>query len=104
MDRGKLFEKYNYRTQTEDKYSSWKPEINTFTSAVNDAMIEVFGESKYEAIHAGLECGVILERYPHIKFASIGPNISFPHSTREKVELDSVGKTFNVIEKLIAKL
>ena len=42
----KLFETHHYRTQIEDKYSSWKPEINTFTSAVNDAMIEVFGESK----------------------------------------------------------
>ena len=99
-----LFEKYGFVTETEDKYSGWKPEINTFTSAVNDAMTEVFGSSKYEAIHAGLECGVILERYPNIKFASIGPNIAFPHSTREKVELASVEKTFKVIERLITKL
>jgi len=99
-----LFSKYSFETHIEDKYSSWKPEINEFTSAVNDAMAEVFGESKYEAIHAGLECGVILERYPHIKFASIGPNIAYPHSTREKVALASVEKTFKVIEKLIATL
>ena len=100
----KLFEKYGFSTEIDEKYSSWKPELNEFTSAVNDAMTEVFGSSKYEAIHAGLECGVILERYPEIKFASIGPNIAFPHSTREKVELASVEKTFKVIEGLIAKL
>jgi len=100
----KLFEKYGFDTEIEDKYSGWKPEINAFTSSVNEAMSEVFGSSKYEAIHAGLECGVILEGYPHIKFASIGPNIAFPHSIREKVELASVEKTFEVIEKLISKL
>ena len=99
-----LFEKYSFETDIEDKYSSWKPEINEFTSAVNSAMAEVFGVSRYEAIHAGLECGVILERYPHIKFASIGPNIAYPHSTREKVELASVEKSFEVIEKLISTL
>ena len=99
-----LFETYGYKVNLEDKYSSWKPEINEFTSSVNKAMEKVFGESRYEAIHAGLECGVILERYPHIKFASIGPNIAFPHSTREKVELASVEKTFEVIEKLLSKL
>jgi dipeptidase D len=99
-----LFKKYGFDPEIEDKYSGWKPEINAFTSSVYDAMTEVFGSSKYEAIHAGLECGVILERYPHIKFASIGPNIEFPHSTRERVELVSVKKTFEVIEQLIAKL
>ena len=100
----KLFKKYGFMTEIEDKYSSWKPEVNDFTSTVNEAMTEVFGSSKYEAIHAGLECGIILERYPKIKFVSIGPNIVFPHSTREKVELASVEKTFKVIERLIATL
>lgn len=100
----KLFEKYNFDAKMEYKYPSWKPEINSFTSAVNDAMIKEFGESKYEAIHAGLECGVLLERYPNIKFASIGPTIISPHSTREKVKLDSVGKIFNVVEEVILGL
>ena len=99
-----LFKAYGYRVAIEEKYSSWRPEINEFTSLVNQAMEKVFGESCYEAIHAGLECGVILERYPHIKFASIGPNIDAPHSTRERVELASVEKTFSVIEELIIRL
>jgi len=56
------------------------------------------------AIHAGLECGVIAQKYPHIKFASIGPTIRYPHSTREMVQLDSVEKTFLVLEKIIQAL
>jgi len=99
-----LFSKYKFEHTMEYKYPSWKPEINEFTASVNGAMIEIFGESKYEAIHAGLECGVLLERYPHIKFASIGPTIVYPHSTREGVKLDSVGKIFKVVEEVIATL
>jgi dipeptidase D len=100
----KLFEKYGFSTALEYKYPAWKPEVNSFTSIVNDAMIKQFGSSSYEAIHAGLECGVLLEHYPQMKFASIGPTIVSPHSTHEKVKLDSVGKIFKVVEEVIAKL
>ncbi|MBU1668734.1 M20/M25/M40 family metallo-hydrolase [bacterium] len=100
----KLFEHHHFKTNVEYKYPSWKPEINAFTSTVNDAMKKEFSKSKYEAIHAGLECGVLLERYPDIKFASIGPTIVSPHSTHEKVKLDSVGKIFEVVEEVIDQL
>ncbi len=100
----KLFEEYHFETSIEYKYPAWKPEINSFTSVVNDAMTKLFKTSKYEAIHAGLECGVLLERYPNIKFASIGPTIVSPHSTHEKVKLDSVGKIFEVVEEVMAGL
>jgi dipeptidase D len=96
-----LFKKHGFETSIEYKYPAWKPEINTFTSLVNDAMSKEFTESKYQAIHAGLECGVLLEHYPHIKFASIGPTIVSPHSTHEKVKLDSIEKIFKVVEEVI---
>lgn len=97
----KLFDKYGFISSMEYKYPSWKPEVNSFTSSVNDAMKNIVGESRFEAIHAGLECGLLLERYKHIKFASIGPTIEYPHSTRERVKLDSVGKIFEVVEEVI---
>jgi dipeptidase D len=67
-------------------------------------MKEVFGKTKMMAIHAGLECGVIAEKYPQIKFASIGPTIRYPHSTREKVKLSSVEKTFEVLQNIIKQV
>jgi dipeptidase D len=117
-----LFKAYGFKTTIEYKYPAWKPEINGFTSLVNDAMVKEYGKSKdekrkdekskdekrkdekskYKAIHAGLECGVLLNHYPTIKFASIGPTILSPHSTHEKVKLDSVGKIFRVVEEIIA--
>jgi dipeptidase D len=56
------------------------------------------------AIHAGLECGVIAEKYPAMKFASIGPTIRYPHSTREEVDLDSVERTYKVLLGIINRL
>ena len=96
-----LFESYSYDTKQTDKYPAWKPEVNTFTSLVGECMQEVFGESQTKAIHAGLECGLISQKYPHIHIASIGPTIRYPHSSREMVKLDSVEKSFEVLLKVI---
>ena len=41
-------------------------------------------------MHAGLECGVIGEKYPGMQMASFGPTIVGPHSPQEKVEISSV--------------
>ncbi len=96
-----LFGVYGFKTKVEDKYPAWKPDVTDFTKLVDAKMREVFGESKLMAIHAGLECGVIAQKYPQMKFASIGPTIRYPHSTREMVKLDSVAKTFDVLNRVI---
>ena len=92
---------YGYEVMLEDKYPAWKPDITDFTQLVSDKIQEVFEKTKMMAIHAGLECGVIAKKYPQMKFASIGPTIRYPHSTREMVNLDSVERTFNVVQKII---
>ncbi len=96
-----LFDGYSYDIKQTDKYPAWKPEVNTFTSLVGECMQEVFGESQTKAIHAGLECGIISQKYPQILIASIGPTIRYPHSSREMVKLDSVEKSFEVLKKVI---
>lgn len=96
-----FFKSYGFHVAQEDKYPAWKPEITDFTELVSHKMKEVFGKTKMMAIHAGLECGVIAEKYPHMKFASIGPTIRYPHSTRESVHLESVEHTFEVLHKII---
>jgi dipeptidase D len=99
-----LFANYGFKVSVEDKYPAWKPDVSDFTNLVSKEMKAVFGKTKMMAIHAGLECGVIAEKYPQMKFASIGPTIRYPHSTREKVKLDSVVKTFEVLQKIINKV
>jgi len=99
-----LFERFGFSVQVEDKYPAWKPDVSEFTNLVSQEMKTVFGKTKMMAIHAGLECGVIAEKYPEMKFASIGPTIRYPHSSREKVKLDSVEKTFEVLRGIIARV
>jgi len=99
-----FFESYGFDVKLEDKYPAWKPDISDFTNLVSEEMKFVFGKTKMMAIHAGLECGVIGEKYPQMKLASIGPTIRYPHSTREKVKLDSVEKTFEVLQRIIHRL
>ena len=111
MDAGKLeniskvtlefFNSYGFEVKLEDKYPAWKPDVSEFTNLVSNEMKDVFGKTKMMAIHAGLECGVIAEKYPDMKFASIGPTIRYPHSTREMVDLESVERTFKVLKKIL---
>lgn len=98
------FEKYRYQVEHNGKYPAWKPEVNDFSHIVNDAMKEVFGKSEFKAIHAGLECAILSQNYPHMKITSIGPNIQSPHSIHEKVEIASVEKTYTVVEKVLSAL
>jgi len=97
----RFFDSYGFDVQVEDKYPAWKPDVTDFTNVVSQEMHGVFGKTKMMAIHAGLECGVIAEKYPDMKFASIGPTIRYPHSTREEVNVTSVERTYEVLENII---
>ena len=96
-----FFKSYGFEVALEDKYPAWKPDVTDFTDIVSAQMKEVFGRTKLMAIHAGLECGVIAEKYPDMKFASIGPTIRYPHSTREMVDIASVERIYTVVKNII---
>jgi dipeptidase D len=98
------FRDAGFEVDKRDKYPAWNPEKNEFTTMATQKTDEVFGKSTYKAIHAGLECGVLKQKYPHMLFASIGPTIIYPHSTREAVNLESVEKTFEVLKKIIQEV
>jgi len=103
-DTEELLSGFGFQTAVKDKYPAWRPEENSFTALVGRHMKALFGNSKTMAIHAGLECGVLLKKYPHIKFASIGPTIKYPHSTREMVNLKSVDDTYAVLCWIVSDL
>lgn len=52
-------------------------------------------------VHCGLECGVISDKYPELQIISIGPNIHHPHSHLESVEVDSVNRFWQLLNKII---
>ncbi len=60
----------------------WKPHLDSpLLKAAIDTYSEMFGESpKVHAIHAGLECGLLIERMPGLHAISIGPTIKGNHA------------------------
>jgi dipeptidase D len=58
----------------------------------------LFGkEPAVKAIHAGLECGIIGEKYPGIDMVSMGPTLEGVHSPDEKIHIDTVEKYWNFL-------
>ena len=57
-----------------------------------------------EAIHAGLECAIFKDKYPHIKVASIGPTINFPHSKKEQTSIKSVENVYKIVKKIALEM
>ena len=53
----------------------------------------LFGEEpKILAIHAGLECGLFLDKYPHLDMISFGPTLQGVHSPEERMLIPTVQK------------
>lgn len=98
------FENEGFDVVSEGFYSPWKPEKNIFSNVVLEETQNVFADAEYGAIHAGLECGIIKEKFPLIEMASIGPNILYPHSNREKVELASVERVFASLQNILRRI
>ncbi|WP_347839914.1 aminoacyl-histidine dipeptidase [uncultured Draconibacterium sp.] len=75
-------------------YPGWKPNmespiLKTMQGVYNNRWGKV---PKIMAIHAGLECGILAQNYPHWDMISFGPTIRFPHSPDEKVNVETVAK------------
>ena len=57
-----------------------------------------------EVIHAGLECGIIGDKYPGMDMISIGPDLRNPHSPDEKIHIGATGKVWDFIVALLKEL
>jgi len=63
---------------------------------------ELFGkEPKVEVIHAGLECGILSSKIPDLDCVSIGPDILDIHTTRERISISSVERTWRYLLKIL---
>ncbi len=92
-----------YRLDVKDGYPAWAPEMSEFAKEVMALYEATAGSCEVGVIHAGLECAVIKDKAPHLDAVSMGPNIYAPHTDREYTELDSVGRVFEIVKKVIAR-
>jgi dipeptidase D len=87
----------------DNPYPGWKPNLN---SKILDLSKKIFKnmynkEPVVEAIHAGLECGIIGEKFPGMDMISIGPTIKYPHSPEEQVHISTVDKFYKYVLEII---
>jgi dipeptidase D len=89
-----------------EPYPGWKPNLESKLLAVVKAVhLREFGkEPQLKAIHAGLECGIIGEKFPGMDMVSIGPWIEHPHSPDERVNIPSVEKFWTLLKAVLAEL
>ena len=89
-----------------DGYPGWAPNPNsTLLECTKEAYKKLFGtEPKVRAIHAGLECGLFLEKYPHLEMVSFGPTLRGVHSPDERLEIATVDKFWKLLVEVVATI
>jgi len=89
-----------------EPYPGWKPDLKSEVLAATQRVHEKTLGSKpvLKAVHAGLECGVLLEKLPGMDMASIGPWIESPHSPSERVNVPSVATYWKLLKAVVAEL
>jgi len=86
-----------------DGYPGWMPDPQSKLLEVTvDAYKRLFGsEPKVRAIHAGLECGLFLEKYPDLEMVSFGPTLRGVHSPDERLEIATVPKFWKLLTEVL---
>ncbi|MCL2413127.1 MAG: aminoacyl-histidine dipeptidase [Bacteroidales bacterium] len=100
------FELIGAKTKHGAGYPGWTPNIN---SPILKIALETFKrlyskDAKALAIHAGLECGLISEKYPTMDMISFGPAMKDIHSPNERVEIASVEQFWNLILEILKNI
>ena len=55
-------------------------------------------------MHAGLECGIIQGVMPDMDMISVGPELQSPHSPDERIHIESVARTWEVLVKVLERV
>lgn len=89
-----------------DGYPGWAPNpVSPLVRKSSAIYREMFGrDPKVRAIHAGLECGLFLTRYPELDMISTGPTLRGVHSPAERVDIASVGKVWEYLRRLVEEV
>jgi dipeptidase D len=87
------------RAKQPEGYPAWTPNMGSaLLQTMKKIHKDVFGkDAVISAIHAGLECGIIGEKFAGMDMISFGPNLQNPHSPDERVEIASVERFWTLV-------
>ena len=88
------------------EYPGWDPDPESkVTKVMEKIYAELYGKQPWVyACHAGLECGLIMQKYPGMDCTSVGPEVNFPHSPDERCLISSVPPFMEVIRRTLEEL
>jgi len=91
---GSLFRLMGASIRHSGGYPGWKPDTSSEVLKISDRVYrDLFKqEPDIKAIHAGLECGLFLQKYPDLDMISFGPTIKGAHTPEERIRIDTVDK------------
>ena len=93
-------------SSTHSEYPAWEYRRDSrLREKFREVYLEMYEkEPKMEAIHAGLECGLIAEKMPELDMISIGPDMKDIHTPMEALNLPSTIRVYQFIEKLLERM
>jgi len=101
-----VFRLADAKVSFEGCYPGWKPnlgsEILRISSGVYKKLFE--HEPEIRAVHAGLECGILGDKYPGLDMVSLGPTIQGAHSPDEKVSINAVERFYDLLKGILLEL
>ena len=87
-------------------YAGWNPNPDSeILGLLLKEYKELFGkDGVVQVVHAGLECSVILGKYPHLDVVSLGPTLESPHTTTERALISTVEPFWQLLKKTLADI
>jgi dipeptidase D len=89
-----------------DGYPGWTPDpTSEILSVTVKAYNDLFStQPVVRSIHAGLECGLFLSKYPGLDMVSFGPTLRDVHSPDERINIETVGKFWKLLVKVLEEI
>ncbi|MBQ2196631.1 MAG: aminoacyl-histidine dipeptidase [Prevotella sp.] len=94
------------KVETDGSYGGWDPNPD---SEILHLLLKVYKELNgtdgiIQVDHAGLECSVILGKYPHLDVVSLGPTMKSPHTTMERALIATVEPFWALLKKTLEEI
>ncbi|GAA5012038.1 aminoacyl-histidine dipeptidase [Acinetobacter puyangensis] len=98
------FAQYGLQAKLAHLVSGWTPDPESAAlKCLQQAYQQAFQiEPQLKVIHAGLECGIIAQHYPHLQMVSFGPDIQGAHAPGERVNIKSVENCWTLLTAALA--
>lgn len=88
------------------EYGGWQPNTEGETIKLMQGIYKKLFDKEpiVQVVHAGLECSVILSKYPNLDIVSFGPTLCSPHTANERVFVPSIDKFWKLLTATLEEI